>query len=139
MSPVLASAAALTLYALCTAPLLFLVRKSRAAPYGIGVLAAMLSALVVFESGWVGWGALAPYDIRDLQSASLSGAGECTRIMQALTDSGIVIDRNDPARLVVAKSLWDQLPQTVREVAQTCAEQSRPDTGNGAHVEIVPR
>lgn len=139
MNAAVATSAALALYLLVAAPLLLFLRGARNWIAGLVIGGAALLAVVAIGGGWVGRGALAPHDIRDIESAALAGGGECAQVMQALTEAGVIIDRRNPSQLVVARQLWSQLPQAVRDATTACAEETRPADAGGGPIQVVER
>jgi hypothetical protein len=62
--------------------------------------------------------------------------GACEQALSASQDAGLLLDRRDPARIVVNGSLWQQLPQQVRDVLVGCLGEAAPE---GAEVQIIER
>jgi len=139
MTPALASSAALALYLAVAAPLVFLIRRSRATVPALGALGALLLAIMAYGANWLGRASLAPFDIRDIESAALAGGGECVQVLQVLTEAGVILDRRNPSHLVVARQLWPQLPPAVRDATVACADEARPADSGGGPIEIVLR
>lgn len=136
MSPAAATSAALALYLLLAAPLLLF---SRAARVGAVLCGVLLLGIVALGAGWLGRGALAPHDIRDIESAALAGGGECAQVLQVLTEARVILDRRDPGRLVVARQFWSQLPSAVRDATVACADEARPADSAGGPIQVVER
>lgn len=101
--------------------------------YGASALAAATFQLGIFSRQ-----GLAPYDIEDIENRSMQ-EGECGEVIRLLEGAGIIVDRRDPARLVVAQPAWDQMPPAVRDVATNCVERSRPEGANYQPIEIISR
>lgn len=140
MNSSIAAAAGLALYLAVAAPLFVLAWSARARAAALGVFGIGLLAILVLHSGWVGQSSLAPFDIRDIESAALSGgSSECGQVMQLLTEAGVILDRPTPRQLVVARRLWSEMPPAVREVTTACAEETRPADGGDGPIEIISR
>ena len=57
----------------------------------------------------------------------------CVRVLDLAQQGGIVLDRGDPDRLVVSKSLWAQVPEKVADALVSCHVGSRA-SGTASHV-----
>lgn len=139
MTPLLASSIALLLYSAVVVPLLLAVTNLWAGRAALALLGAGLTGLVLQQGGWLEHRSLAPFDIRDIESAALSEGGQCAQVLRLLTDARIIIDRSDPVRIVVSGQLWPQLPAAVRDATMACVEEGRSGDGAQQPIEVVLR
>lgn len=72
-------------------------------------------------------------------AADAPGSDRCTQALDAAQRGGIVLDRSNPARLVVNPSVWDQIPADIRAALTQCAETVRPAGQRDAPIEVVNR
>jgi hypothetical protein len=100
--------------------------------YGIATLAAASFHTGIFSRD------LAPHDFGAIGSQPTPG-DECAEVLQLLQQARVIIDRRDPARLVVARAAWEQLPSAVRDAATFCADRARPEGENIRPLEVVPQ
>ena len=61
----------------------------------------------------------------DSPEAVRTNEGQCAALLEASTTHGLLLDNSDPARPVVAASLWKQLPEYVRNVIEQCLRDTR--------------
>lgn len=139
MNSSIAATAGLALYVVVVAPLLALAWSKRLRAVALIVTGMGLLATIILHGGWFGRSSLSPFDIRDIESASLSGSGECGQVMQLLTDAGVILGRPTPRQVVVARRLWSEMPPAVREVTTACADQTRPADSSDGPIEIIVR
>ena len=70
------------------------------------------------------------------------GAVDGTRCEQALTAAeraGIILDRSNPSRLIVRRTIWAEIPEEVRTALAQCVETARPDAAGAGTVEVIER
>lgn len=71
--------------------------------------------------------------------AAAPGADRCAQALAAAERGGIVLDRSNPARLVVDQALWSQIPADVQAALTQCADTVRPEHARERPVEVVNR
>lgn len=71
-------------------------------------------------------------------TAAPPSGDRCEQILSTAERGRIILDRSNPSRLVVAETLWGQVPEAVRTAIVECAETVRPE-GAGGTVEVVQR
>jgi hypothetical protein len=70
--------------------------------------------------------------------AAAPSGDRCEQALSTAERARIILDRSNPARLVVAEGLWSQIPEGVRTALVQCAESLRRDGAGGA-LEVVQR
>ena len=118
MSTTFASIAALLLYALLLAPLLFLLRGGgvRAA---LLVYAAALAGLIAASADFFGPSPSAAVSV-PARNAAGGSPEACAEVLRVTEQAGIVVDRSNPRRVVVRGRPWNQLPRDARDVLLAC-------------------
>lgn len=136
MSPALAIVLLCLGFAVALLPLALAWRGVvRGAPVAIGYGAITLG-MVAYQLGIGGSSPIRAVDTNAARQTNLSPA-QCGRILQTLDEARVIVDRRNPARLVVVRALWEQLPRQAQEATLICAGRGQTGADPGALPEVV--
>jgi len=136
MSGTLSSLIVLFVVAVVMVPVLLAHRRPRLAWSVAGLYVAAFLALVVTGSDF----SRSPPVLVARSSApgaEAAPSGACGEALSVAEQVGIIRERTEPSRVVVSRSLWEQLPEEAREALAACLRVGRPE-GETA-VQIVPQ
>lgn len=69
---------------------------------------------------------------------SASSADGCRRVLEISEQSGIILDRSDPGRVVVRGRIWEELPQAAKDALVGCLGSSAPGGPSGLKIVEQP-
>jgi len=118
MSLALAIAVALAVYAVVLSPLVWAAVSHSGRTVGWGY-AAFLLCLAFWQTGMLNKSSLASTDVGRLTRSSGADA-KCGEIMRFVSESGLAIDRSDPASPKIGGQAWEQIPPDGREMITEC-------------------
>lgn len=136
MSSALAILASMLLFAAVLAPLaLAFFRKLPGRPVviGYGGLAILVGA---YQAGLGEIQPIATIDTGNRQTGRLT-LRQCSDLIAALEEGRVIVDRRNPSRLVVARSLWEQLPGGAQDATLNCVERGRSGAAGSAPIQLV--
>lgn len=134
MSPALAISAVLLLHAVLLLPLAW--AAFRPAAFGVGY-AVFISGVAICQTGLFASASVPPMEGISATSPAMSGS-QCAEILSLLGDSGTIIDRRDPPRVVVRQAHWNQLPQEAQDAVIACVRREWPGDAPATQVETRP-
>ena len=103
-----------------------------------GFYAALTLGLVGWHVGF----SVGPMPTAATLARAPGGAPEgsgCEQALETAQRGRIILDRSNPRRLVVARELWDQLPEDIRAALTECASSVRPPELRDEPMEVVNR
>lgn len=116
MSTVMSSIVVLALFVLVVAPLILTLYRTKLR-WAVGAF------YLVFATGVAAYHIELPADLprpaRPVTAASGMGA-RCHEALELSEQAGIILERKDPARLVVSKTSWPQVPKQVQDALIAC-------------------
>ena len=71
------------------------------------------------------------------QSAGALPSDVCAQILRVSEQGQLIVDRSDPARLVVSGALWPRVPPEVQRSIVECVKNSRPAAARGTAMQVV--
>jgi hypothetical protein len=141
MSQALAILAVAALHLVLLAPAAFAFWRPRAARAAGALYAAFFLVLAFHYFGLPGQ--TAPDAAANAQTADAARArllaDACARIIGQGEQTGLITDRSDPSRVIVAADKWAGVPAQARVALTACFDRSRPEEARGVPVEIVKR
>jgi hypothetical protein len=137
----LATGLVLALYALAMVPVAWMWRRPKASRLLAPGLGAALSGLAFVQTGILQSSQLTSTDLTGL-APSVSEIGRCTRVLNLLTEAGVILGPVGGEDLVVNGADWDRLPTQVRDVTIACAKEmssNNADERDAQEIEVIKR
>jgi len=122
----------LALFVLIALPGLAAITQPRAGLVAAPCYLAILAAIFLHYLGFTAGGEI-PVVARPVGEVPAL----CTRAIEQAQGGGLILDRSNPARVIVARALWAELPQQARQGLVLCLEMARPSDLQQVPVEIV--
>lgn len=114
----------------------FGLRRPGAMSWIAGGCGALILGVVIYQTGLI-TGPTVASQLPPLSSLPSASDRQCREIMTLLLQNRAILEEPRGERLVVARELWEQLPEPVRNQIVSCAEQQRPDRMQDRPLEVV--
>ena len=61
----------------------------------------------------------------------------CNQALDVAQQGGIIVNRDDPSRVIVNEAVWRELPEQAQDALAACLENARPSGAAAGRVEIL--
>jgi hypothetical protein len=128
MSSALATTIGIALYVAVLLPVAAAAVMSNISSRIIGVYAVFLMGLAGYHTGIFQRGSLTPTDMI-VRSATSTDEAQCKKVVELMRESGLEVDRSDPATPRIIGTGADQIPPEVRDILLACSAAANPVPG----------
>lgn len=135
VSAILASVGLFALFILIAAPGVLALSRPGSRRIAVPLYLVLVVGLATYHAG-VPFSGEASLPVAG-GSSGQAPAGLCQQAIRQSEQAGLILNRANPERVVVSRSLWAQLPQQVKDGVVLCLQRPATDGAEAITVQIV--